>query len=88
MAFLILFIAHNVADVGQAGQHTGAIRVAQAALDPQTFARLRIDVVVGNIFLTQSPHRVRVQRCHLRMCKIHKGNSPFILFIYFPAHPQ
>ena len=88
MAFLILFIAHNVADVGQAGQHTSAIRVAQAALDPQTLARLRIDVVVGNIFLTQSPHRVRVQRCHLRMCKIHKGNSPFILFIYFPAHPQ
>ena len=88
MAFLIFFIAHNVADVGQAGQHTGAIRVAQAALDPQTLARLRIDVVVGNIFLTQSPHRVRVQRCHLRMCKIHKGNSPFILFIYFPAHPQ
>ena len=64
MAFLILLITYNVADIGQASQNAGAVRVAQAALDAQTLTRLRVDVVIGHIFLTQRPHRVLVQCSH------------------------
>ena len=56
MAFLILAVAHNVADVGQAGQHAGAVRVAQAPLDAQPLAGLGVDVVVGQILLTEGLH--------------------------------
>jgi len=87
MPFLILFVAHNVTDIGQACQHTGAIRVAQAALDTETLTRLRVDVVVCQILFTQRPHGLRVQRRHFCMGIVHARISPFSYFflIYFPA---
>ena len=74
MSFLILFVAHNVTHVGQAGQHAGAVRVAQTALDAQTLTGLGVDVVVGNVLLAQGPHRGGVQGRHFCMCKIHGGS--------------
>ena len=56
VAFLVLAVAHDVADIGQAGQHAGAVRVAQAPLDAQPLAGLRVDVVVGQILLTEGLH--------------------------------
>ena len=89
MAFLILFVAHNVTDVGQAGQHAGAIRVAQAALDPQPLAGLRVDVVVCDVLLAQGTHGRRVQRCHFCVCKVHRS-APFrllLLILSDSVHP-
>ena len=90
MSFLILFVAHNVTHVGQAGQHAGAVRVAQTALDAQTLTGLGVDVVVGNVLLAQGPHRGGVQGRHFCMCKIHGGSllssgSYFLLSHTFPA---
>ena len=45
-----LFVAHNITDVGQARQHAGAVRVAQAPLDSQPFTGLGINVVIFQIF--------------------------------------
>ena len=42
-AVLLALIAHNVADVGQADQHAGAVFVAQAALDVQLLEEGGID---------------------------------------------
>ena len=69
------------------GQHAGAIRVAQAAFDTETFARLRVDVVVCQILFTQRPHGLRVQRRYFCMGIVHARISPFSYFslIYFPA---
>ena len=87
MPLLVLFVADDVAHVGQACQHTGAIRVAQAALDTETLARLRVDVVVCQILFTQRPHGLRVQRRHFCMGIVHARISPFSYFslIYFPS---
>ena len=87
MPLLILFVAHNVTDIGQACQHTGAIRVAQAALDTETLTRLRVDVVVCQILFTQRPHGLRIQRRYFCMGIVHARISPFSYFslIYFPA---
>ena len=71
MTLLILFVAHNITDIGQTGQNTGAVRVAQAALDAKALAGFGVDIVVGKIFLTQRLHRVGIQSCHFRMRKIH-----------------
>ena len=88
MPFLILFVAHNVTDIGQACQHTGAIRVAQAALDTETFARLRVNVVVCQILFTQRPHGLRVQRRYFCMGIVHARISPFSYFSYIlSGHP-
>ena len=89
MTLLILFVAHNVTDVGQTGQHAGAIRVAQAALDPQPLAGLRVDVVVCDVLLAQGTHGRRVQRCHFCVCKVHRS-APFrllLLILSDPVHP-
>ena len=67
----VLFIADDVTNVGQACQHTGAIRIAQAALDPQPLTGLRVDVVVGNVLFAECLHRLRVQRCHFCMLIVH-----------------
>ena len=71
MPLLVLFVADDVAHVGQACQHTGAIRIAQAALDPQPLTGLRVDVVVGNVLFAECLHRLRVQRCHFCMLIVH-----------------
>ena len=88
LPLLILAVAHNVADVGQACQHTGAIRIAQAPFDPQPLAGLRVDVVVGKILFTERPHRLRIQSCHLCMGKIHARIPLSVPITYtFPCHP-
>ena len=89
MPLLVLFVADDVAHVGQACQHTGAIRIAQAALDPQPLAGLRVDVVVCDVLLAQGTHGRRVQCCHFCVCKIHRS-APFrllLLILSDPVHP-
>ena len=71
VALLILLVTHDIADVGQASQHTCAVRVAQAALDAQPLAGLGVDVVVRHVLFAQSTHGGGVQSRHFRMCKIH-----------------
>ena len=83
---LILFVAHNIAHIGQACQNAGAIRIAQAALDAQPLAGFRIDVVVCHVLLAQGAHGRRIQSRHFRMCKIH-WDSPFVHF-FSTSHPS
>ena len=64
MALLVLLVTHNVADIGQACQHAGAVRVAQTALDAQPLAGLGVDVVVRHVLLAQGAHGVGVQGRH------------------------
>ena len=64
VALLVLLVTHNVADIGQACQHAGAVRIAQAALDAQPFAGLGVDVVVRHVLLAQGAHGVGVQGRH------------------------
>ena len=68
---LILFVANDIAYIGQTGEDAGAIRVPQTALDPQPLAGLRVDVVVGDVLFAQGPHHLRGQSCHLCVLIVH-----------------
>ena len=58
-AVRLLFITHNIAHVGQSGQNTGAVGVAQPSLDAQTLTVRGVNVIVAQILLTQQFHLVR-----------------------------
>ena len=88
MPFLILFVAHNVTDIGQACQHTGTIRVAQAALDTETLTRLRVDVVVCQILFTQRPHGLRVQRRYFCMGIVHARIPLSLISLLYTFRPS
>ena len=68
MSFLILFVAHNVTHVGQAGQHAGAVRVAQAALDAHLIRQMRVKGgVVFQIFVAEQLKLIRLQGRDVRV---------------------
>ena len=61
-AVLLLVIADNVGNVRDAGQHAGAVQIAQAALDAHLIRQMRVKGgVVFQIFVAEQLKLIRLQ---------------------------
>ena len=61
-AVLLLIIADNVGNVRDAGQHAGAVQIAQAALDAHLIRQMRVKGgVVFQIFVAEQLKLIRLQ---------------------------
>ena len=61
-AVLLLVIADNVGNVRDAGQHAGAVQIAQAALDAHLIRQMRVKGgVVLQIFVAEQLKLIRLQ---------------------------
>ena len=61
-AVLLLVIADNVGNVRDAGQHAGAVQIAQAALDAHLIRQMRVKGgVVLHIFVAEQLKLIRLQ---------------------------
>ena len=64
----LFFIPDNAGYVGDAGQHTGAVRVAQPPLDPQTVGFFGVKVrIVRQVFTAEQLDFLRLQGRHIRI---------------------
>ena len=61
-AVLLLIIADNVGNIRDAGQHAGAVQIAQAALDAHLIRQMRVKGgVVLHIFVAEQLKLIRLQ---------------------------
>ena len=78
-AFGQLFVTNNAGNIGNARQNTGAVRVAQTALNAKAVRNVGVKMlVVRNILIAQKFNIFRVKRRNIRV--IHQMRPP-----YFPA---
>ena len=67
-AVLLLVIADNVGNVRDAGQHAGAVQIAQAALDAHLIRQMRVKGgVVLHIFVAEQLKLIRLQGRDVRV---------------------
>lgn len=67
-AVLLLVIADNVGNVRDAGQHAGAVQIAQAALDAHLIRQMRVKGgVVLQIFVAEQLKLIRLQGRDVRV---------------------
>ena len=67
-AVLLLVIADNAGNVRDAGQHAGAVQIAQAALDAHLIRQMRVKGgVVFHIFVAEQLKLIRLQGRDVRV---------------------
>ncbi len=83
---VVAVIPDNAGYIGDAGQHAGAVQVAQAALDPQPVGHPGVQVgVVLQVFMAEQFHFLRLQS---RYVGIIHGQTPLCACIFIRLRGQ